>query len=357
MTLSELDTPALLVDVDVLEANMQQVASTCRRYGVNWRPHIKAHKSVDIARRQMAHGAVGITCAKLGEAEVMAEAGIGGIVVANQVVGPAKIGRLVRLLDRTDVIVCVDNAGNVEALAAALGGTGRRLGVLIEVDTGMHRAGVEPAQVPELARKIAARPELRFAGLLTWEAHAVAIADPAAKAATVREAVAQLVASADACRDIGLDPGIVSCGGTGTFPYSIEQPGITEVQVGGAIFCDKLYRDVYNIDLPFALSLLTTVTSRPTPTRIIVDAGKKAMSGDAALPEPIGVPPVASVRLSAEHTTIELDAPSETPRVGDQLAFIVGYSDTTIHLHEEIVVVRQGTVVDHWPVSARGRIK
>ena len=357
MTLSELDTPALLVDVDGLEANMQQVASTCRRYGVNWRPHIKAHKSVDIARRQMAHGAVGITCAKLGAAEVMAEAGIGGIVVANQIVGSAKIGRLVRLLDRTDVIVCVDNADNVEALAAALGGTGRRLGVLIEVDTGMHRAGVEPAQVPGLARKIAAHPALRFAGLLTWEAHAVAIADPAAKAATVREAVARLVASAEACRDIGLDPGIVSCGGTGTFPHSIEQPGITEVQVGGAIFCDKLYRDVYNIDLPFALSLLTTVTSRPTPARIIVDAGKKAMSGDAALPEPIGMPSVASVRLSAEHTTIELDAPSETPRVGDQVAFIVGYSDTTIHLHEEIVVVRKGAVVDRWPVSARGRIK
>ena len=357
MKLNELDTPALLVDLDVLEGNMERVAVTCRRYGVDWRPHIKAHKSVDIVRKLIAHGAIGITCAKLGEAEVMAEAGIGGIVIANQIVGPIKIGRLVRLLAKADPIVCADDAGNVEALAAGLRGTDRRLGVLIEVDTGMHRAGVEPARVPDLAREIATHPELRFAGLLTWEAHAVAIADPTAKAATVKEAVAQLVASADACRAIGLNPEIVSCGGTGTFPYSIEQPGITEVQVGGAIFCDKLYREQYHVDLPFALSLLTTVISRPTPTRIIVDAGKKAMSGDAALPEPIGLPPVASVRLSAEHTTIVLAAPSETPRVGDQLAFIVGYSDTTIHLHEEIVVVREGAVVDRWPVSARGRIK
>ncbi|MCB1499914.1 MAG: alanine racemase [Bauldia sp.] len=357
MTFNELDTPALLVDVDVLEGNVERVVGACRRHGVNWRPHIKAHKSVDIARKLIAHGAIGITCAKLGEAEVMAAAGIGGIVIANQIVGPIKIGRLVQLLATADPIVCVDDAGNVEALAAAVGAAGRRLGVLIEVDTGMHRAGVEAARVPDLARKIAAHPELRFAGLLTWEAHTVTIADPAAKAAAVKAAVSQLTASADACRAIGLDPEIVSCGGTGTFPHSIEQPGITEVQVGGAIFCDKLYRDVYHVDLPFALSLLTTVTSRPTPTRIIVDAGKKAMSGDVALPEPIGLPPVASIRLSAEHTTIELAAPSATPRVGDQLAFVVGYSDTTIHLHEEIVAVRNGAVIDRWPVSARGRIK
>jgi D-serine deaminase-like pyridoxal phosphate-dependent protein len=150
---------------------------------------------------------------------------------------------------------------------------------------------------------------------------------------------------------------IVSCGGTGTFSYCIEQPGVTEVQVGGAIFSDMHYRTHYHVDFAPALTLLTTVTSRPTATRIVVDAGKKAMSGDAAMPEPRGLGAVAAMKLSAEHTRIELAHPSVEPRVGDHVEFIVGYSDTTVHLHEEIVAMRAGRIEAIWRVAGRGRIK
>ena len=150
---------------------------------------------------------------------------------------------------------------------------------------------------------------------------------------------------------------IVSCGGTGTLLYCVQQPGVTEVQVGGAIFNDEHYRTHYNIDLPQALTVLTTVTSRPTPTRVILDAGKKSMSMDAALPRPLGIPPVKSLRLSAEHAQIELEAPSDTPRIGDRVPLVVGYSDTTVHLHEEIVATRKGAVEAVWRVAARGKIK
>ena len=185
----------------------------------------------------------------------------------------------------------------------------------------------------------------------------MAIADPVKKEQAVAEAIGLLTASADACRRAGYPVEIVGCGGTGTFPYCARQPGVTEVQLGGGIFSDLYYRNQYHVDFPYALTLLATVTSRPTPTRIVLDAGKKSMSGDAAMPQPIGLPPVRHMRLSAEHTTIELESPSATPEIGDRLAFIVGYSDTTVHLHDEIVGIRQGRVEAVWPVAARGKSK
>lgn len=149
---------------------------------------------------------------------------------------------------------------------------------------------------------------------------------------------------------------IVSCGGTGTLPYCAQQPGVTEIQAGGAILSDMHYRTHYHLDIPAALTLLATVTSRPTSTRIIIDAGKKAMSSDAAVPMPLGVA-AKHVGLSAEHGTIELAEPSDLPRIGDKLELIVGYSDTTVHLHEEIVAVRNGRIEAIWRIAGRGRIK
>jgi D-serine deaminase-like pyridoxal phosphate-dependent protein len=355
---SALDTPALLVDLDVMASNMRRIVETCRAHGVAWRPHSKAHKTPEIAKLQIAAGAIGVTCAKLGEAEVMAAAGIREIVIANQIVGATKIARLVALSQHADPVVCVDDAGNVDALDAAFTAAGRRLRAAIEVNIGMNRAGVEPgAPTVALAREIAHRPGLRFAGVLGWESHATTIADRDEKQRSVRDAVAALVASARACEAGGFPVEIVSCGGTGTFPYCIEQPGVTEVQVGGAIFSDMHYRKDYHVDFTPALTIVTTVTSRPTPTRIVVDAGRKAMSGDAAMPEPRGLAAVASTKLSAEHTRLELAQPSATPRIGDRLEFVVGYSDTTVHLHEEIVAVRGGRIEAIWRVAGRGKIK
>lgn len=354
---SALDTPALLVDLDLMEANMARIVAACRAHGVGWRPHAKAHKTPEIAQMQLAAGAIGITCAKVGEAEVMSAAGIRDILIANQIVGAAKIERLIAVATRADTIVCVDSVENARELDQAFRNAGRRLRVLIEVDIGMNRAGVAPgADVVALAREIERCPGLRLVGVEGWEAH-VTTMERVEKERSVPEAIAKLVASARACREAGFAVDIVSCGGTGSFPYCIEQTGVTEVQIGGAIFSDMHYRTHYHVDFEPALTVLATVTSRPTPTRIVVDAGKKTMSGDAAMPEPVGLPPVRAMKLSAEHAKLELERASDAPKVGDKIEFIVGYSDTTVHLHEEIVATRGGRIEAVWPVAGRGRIK
>jgi D-serine deaminase-like pyridoxal phosphate-dependent protein len=351
------DTPALLVDLDLMEANMARIVAACLAHGVGWRPHAKAHKTPELAKMQLAAGAIGITCAKVGEAEVMAAAGIRDILIANQIVGAAKIERLVAVAAQADLIVCVDSVENARELDQAFRNAGRRLRVLIEVDIGMNRAGVAPgADVVALAREIARCAGLRLVGVEGWEAH-VTTMEHVEKEHRVPEAIALLAASARACREAGFAIDIVSCGGTGSFPYCIEQPGVTEVQIGGAIFSDMHYRTHYHVDFEPALTVLATVTSRPTATRIVVDAGKKTMSGDAAMPEPVGLPPVRAMKLSAEHAKIELERPSGAPKVGDKIEFVVGYSDTTVHLHEEIVATRAGRIEAIWRVAGRGRIK
>ncbi len=301
-----LDTPALLVDLDVLEA----------------------------------------------------DCGIRNILIANQIVGPLKVRRLIDLTARAEPIVAVDSLPHLVELGAAAQASGKVLPVVIEVNIGMNRAGVEPgAPVVALADAIVAQGGLRFGGLMGWESQAVTIADPAEKARVVAEAIGRLSESARLCRDAGHAVEIVSCGGTGTFPFCAQQPGVTELQVGGAIFSDMHYRTHYHSDFSCALTVLATVTSRPTPTRVVLDAGRKAMPGDHAMPQPIGLPAIAAMRLSAEHAKVEFERPSDEPRIGERVEFIVGYSDTTVHLHEEIVALRKGRVEAIWRVVARGRIK
>ena len=353
-----LDTPALLVDLDVLEANIERIASECRKHGVNWRPHVKGNKTVEIVRKEIAAGAIGVTCAKVGEAEVMADAGIKSMLIANEIVGAPKIARLVAVQDRAEVIVCVDSVANAAPIAKAAHQAGKVVPVVIEVDVGMNRAGVAPGPaVVALADAVAKMPGIRLVGLMAWESHAVSLKDPAEKRRVVHEALAKLTACAEACRKAGHRMDVISCGGSGTFPYCISAPGITEVEMGGAIFSDMHYRDHYHLDFPPALTLLASVTSRPTPERIILDAGKKSMSSDGAVPSPLRLPPAKPAKLSAEHATVELEKPSATPEVGDKVEFVVGYGDTTVHLHEEIVATRGGRVEAVWRVAARGRIK
>ena len=353
-----LDTPALLVDLEKMGRNIARMASTMRDNQVDWRPHVKCPKVPAIAHRLLDAGAIGVTCAKLGEAEVMAAAGIRNILIANQVVGPTKISRLVNLLPSAEVIVAVDNPENVTALDAAARAKGVQLKVVIEVNTGMDRAGVEPgAPVVDLASTISKCQGLHFAGLMAWEAHTIRIANPIEKNRAVGEAIKKLVDSADLCRDQGMPVEIVSCGGTGTYLYSSKQPGATEIQAGGGIFGDVAYKTHMGVDHEYAMTVLATVTSRPNPTRIICDNGKKTMSSDAAAPLPLGIPNVSSVDLSAEHAIITLDQPSDAPRLGDTIEFVVGYSDTTVMLHDEIFGVRDGKVEVVWPILGRGKLR
>jgi D-serine deaminase-like pyridoxal phosphate-dependent protein len=353
----DLDTPALLIDLAAVERNVDRIATCLRRRGVGWRPHTKGIKVPALAHKLLRAGAFGVTCAKVGEAEVMAGAGVRDILIANQVVGAPKIARLVNLLPWADVVVAVDDAANVAALDQAAGAKGLPLRVVVEVNTGMNRAGVEPGDAAlALATKVHEAEHLRFAGLMGWEGHTVKIADPAEKRAAVQRAVGQLVATAEQCRRAGLPVEIVSCGGTGDYTYAASIPGITEVQAGGGIYCDVYYRTAMGVDHEYAATILATVTSRPTPTRVICDAGKKTMSSDAAVPLPLVEGELRRVALSAEHAVIELAEPSRL-RVGDKIEFVVGYTDTTTMLHDELVATRDGKVEVVWPIQGRGKLR
>ena len=358
--IQDLDTPVLLVDLDKLERNIakmrQVIIVEC---GIGWRPHTKSMKTPALAHILLQAGAHGVTCAKLGEAEVMAAAGIRDILIANQVVGAGKLARLVHLCRHADVIVAVDCEAHVQALAAAAQAAGTRPRVVVEVNIAMNRAGVEPGEpVVTLAKQVASCQSLRFAGLMGWEGgRLAAIQDPDEKRRTIEAAVSLLTASADRCRAAGLPVAIVSCGGTGTHWITAKIPGVTEVQAGGGIFCDVHYRRDYGVEHEYALTVLTTVVSRPTPTRIICDAGWKTMGQQPAPPEPLGVGEVKSLRLSAEHATIELVAPRSTPAVGDQVEFVAGYCDSTVFLHDHLYGVREGRLEVIWPILGRGKLR
>jgi D-serine deaminase-like pyridoxal phosphate-dependent protein len=192
---------------------------------------------------------------------------------------------------------------------------------------------------------------------MAWEGHTVKIADPSEKRRAVEQSVRLLTATASLAGEAGLPVDIVSCGGTGTYWITSQLPGVTEIQAGGGVFCDVYYRRHMGVDHEYALSVLSTVTSRPTPTRVICDAGKKAMSSDAATPEPIVGGGVKSVALSAEHARIELEEPTTTLKVGDKIEFVVGYSDTTVCLHDELYGVRDGRVEVIWPIVGRGKLR
>lgn len=353
---AELDTPALVVDLDALDANIARIAAACRAHGVAWRPHVKSVKSPQLAKLLIDHGASGVTCATLGEAETMAAAGVGNILIANQIAGHAKLTRLTELVRATPVIVAIDSAVGATMLATSAAAAGVRLPVVIEVDLGLRRAGVQPgAGVADLARAVAGLPSLVLRGVMGWEGHATRIADAASKASVVATAVGELTASADLCRGLGFPVDIVSCGGTGTYQHAVAVPGITEIQAGGGIFGDIRCREQFHVDHRCALTVLATVTSRPNPLRIVCDSGRKAMSADYAQPLPVGLGPVASVTLSAEHGIVELLEPSCAPRVGDPLQFAVGYADTTVYLHDQIVGVRGGRVERVFPLPATRR--
>lgn len=356
---AHIDTPALLVDLDILEQNIRRMAKTIiQDAGVNWRPHTKAMKTPTLARMLLDAGATGITCAKLGEAEVMAEGGISDILIANQVVGPIKVRRLVDLRRKADVMVGVDSEAHVVELGAAAAEAGVELRVLIELDLGMGRAGLQPeGPVADLAKRIADSEGLRFSGLMGWESHACRILEDQEKKEVITEALNRFTAAAEACASSGVPCDILSCGGTGTYWIRAFHPGITEIQAGGGIYGDVMYRDQFNVRHPCAMTVLSTVTSRPIPDRLVCDAGRKTMSVDRSEPQPLDLPTVESSMFSAEHGTFTFKSPSETPCIGDRFEMIVGYSDLTVALHDHIIATRNDLVEAVWPLPGRGKLQ
>jgi D-serine deaminase-like pyridoxal phosphate-dependent protein len=351
-----LDTPALILDLDAFDANVATITSLLTARGVNWRPHAKAHKSPAIAHRLIAAGAIGITCAKLSEAEVYAATGIRDILIASQVVGETKARRLAELAHHCDVIVAVDSIEGAQFLQDAAASSGSQPRVVIEVNCGMNRAGVDPGEAAvELARQLVSLGNLRFAGIMAWEGHVLGIPEGKARAEAIQTAISQVVETAAAIEAAGIPVSIVSCGGTGTLTTTPGINGDTEIQAGGGVFGDAFYR---NLEIPVqpALSIMVTVTSRPTPTRVLIDAGRKTVDPSNVPPVPLGVGEGAMIALSAEHGNIALEAPCDAPRVGDHLSLLVGYSDQAVHLHEQMYAVRNGIVSAVWPTLARGKL-
>jgi D-serine deaminase-like pyridoxal phosphate-dependent protein len=355
-SLTELDTPALWVELDRMEANIRYLAGYFQKAGVAWRPHTKGIKIPAIAHHLLQAGAIGITCAKLGEAEVMAAAGIRDILVANQVVGAQKVTRLVNLRRQADVMVAVDNLDNVAEISRAATDAGMQVRVLIEINSGMDRAGLEPGPgVVDFARQVLAYPGIQLAGLMAWEGHVVGIEDPQEKRQRCEASVGLLLHSVDLCRQSGITVTIVSCGGSGSYPITAQIPGVTEIQAGGAIFGDVTYRR-WGAGTQEALFILATVTSRPAAGRAVIDAGRKTMNGEISMPEVQDFPGARLVSLSAEHGVLELDASAAQLKVGRKLNFAAGYGDFTVFMHDRLVGVRNGKVEVVWVIQGRGKI-
>jgi D-serine deaminase-like pyridoxal phosphate-dependent protein len=349
-----LETPALCLNLETYHRNVERmVDEIVRKHGLNWRPHMKGQKAPPLALEAISAGAVGVTCATLYEAEAMAEAGVASILIANQIVGERKLARLARLVRRTPgVIAATDSHAHAAMLAAAAVLEGITIPVLVELNVGMNRCGIAPgAPAVELARAVAAMPGLRLAGLMGWEGHTVPM-DEAEKPARIADSMSRLVSTADACRAAGMTIDIVSSSGSGTFRQAVATPGITEVQAGGGVFCDLNYAKWGLPEYEFALTVLTRVVSRPSETRVMVDAGFKTMSVQHGLPRPIGIA-VDKVALSAEHGTLELSAPSAVPAVGEIVEFIPGYTDSTVCLHDELCVFRNGVLDAVWTIPGR----
>jgi D-serine deaminase-like pyridoxal phosphate-dependent protein len=355
LPVSELDTPALLIDLDLLAYNVDRMASHMRDRGVAWRPHAKSFKCPAIAHLLRRAGAIGVTVAKVSEAEVMADGGIDDILIAHLVVGPSKVTRLAALQRRARVKVTVDHPDQVGPLGQAATAAGVTIGVLVDVDIGMKRTGVATAQAAlALSRHVSATSGLQFDGLMGYEGHTLMIADPGEKRAAVAAALARLLEARDLVIASGLKCRIVSAGGSGSYQYTSDNPGITEIQAGGGIFACQYYTQVCHVTghQP-ALTVLATVLSRPSPERAILDTGLKSMSQHKTPPILRDYPDCQIASLSAEHATVSVP-PENSLRIGEKVHVIPGYSDFTFVLHDRVLGVQQGRVAVAWDLLGRG---
>jgi D-serine deaminase-like pyridoxal phosphate-dependent protein len=347
-----LDSPQLLIDLDVVDANLRRMFGAARERSMAVRVHFKSLKCAGLARHIAAAGGSAFLCAKLNEAEILADAGLTDILIANQIVGPIKLRRLAALARGARVSVCVDDPQNVDDMAAAARAAGVTLGVLVEVDIGMGRCGVEPGEAAvTLARRIQANPGLRFLGLQGYDGHLQMLADPAERCAQCLAGLERLIATRRLIEEAGLPVTVVTGGGTGTWEFGASYPGMTEIQPGSYVLMDCIYQGV-RPEFGCALSIRATVISR-RPTWYVLDAGSKAISKDFGMPVIKGRPQDRVVKLSEEHTKVE--TPDPTVRAGDAVEVLPAHCCATMNLHRQCVAVRRGRIVALWPIEASGR--
>ncbi len=360
MNLEDLDTPVLLVDRPAFERNLRRMSALAAESGLACRPHAKAHKSPEIARRQIDAGAVGICCAKLGEAEVMAAAGIPDILITTGVIGRSKAMRLASAAEGARIAVVVDDAENVDILAAAAQTAGRRLDVLVEIDVGQGRCGVPPGpRAAELAARIADHRWLAFRGLQGYQGSAQMRARLRDRRQAVRTALDLLLESAELVRRAGLEVAVLTGGGTGTSALDAALGGLTELQPGSYVFMDSNYQAIEWTDAPAppfecALFVYAGAISRPAPHRVILDAGWKTISGDGGLPSAVDHPGATFRFAGDEHCELTFQGTAPLA-VGDKAMLMPSHCDTTVNLHDRFIVIAHGAVEDVWEIAARGR--
>lgn len=361
MLRSELDTPAMLLDLDRFEGNANRLASAIRAGGKDWRPHSKGHKSPWIAQRQIAFGAIGVTCAKVSEAEVMVNGGVPSVLIANELVTRSKVERAARLLERAEVMICADDPFEVELASAVGTDLGVVIPMLVDINVGMDRTGVAPGPPAlKIARAIDRAPGVRLAGIMGYEGHVLTAWPNEAKREGTIAALAGLIESRRLIEADGMSVGIVSGGGSGNYMFAASLDGLTELQAGGGCLMDPFYGQLCHLEelgFEYALTILTTVTSRPTAERVITDAGFKALSArEEGQPILVGRPGVELDYLSAEHGVWRRGPGSAEIRIGDRLEIIPDYHDTTTFRHDAFVGMRGDTVEAIIPLLARGKL-
>jgi 3-hydroxy-D-aspartate aldolase len=358
-----LNTPSLIVDLELLDGNIAKMARLCAERGIALRPHAKTHKSIAIAKRQLKAGAIGICCAKLGEAETLAAGGIESILVTSPVVTAEGCRRLAALNALCpDLIVVADSEANAAGLAGAAAASGRPLRVLVDLDVGQHRTGIAPGGgAIALAGTIAATPGLVLAGIQGYAGHLMHVHDRGEREAGTNGVMAMLAEMRAALEARGLPCPIVTGGGTGSFDLDPSAGVLTDLQAGSYVFMDRQYDDVWTEsggEAPFATALFvqTTVISANLPGLATTDAGLKAFATDAGEPRVVSGAPTGTryIFRGDEHGQVEL-APGQRLEPGATITCAVPHCDPTVNLYDHYHVVRGDTVIDIWRVDARGR--
>jgi D-serine deaminase-like pyridoxal phosphate-dependent protein len=360
---SSLPTPALVIDLDALERNLDRMSAVFSARKAGLRPHAKTHKSPIVARLQLARGALGVCVAKLSEAEVMVDAGIDEVLITTAVVDVPRLERLADLAARAPgLMIVTDHAANIDRLAEASASRRTRVKVLVDLDCGSNRTGVAPgAGACDLARRIARHPGLELKGFQAFASNVMHLTGPARRARAHAEILASVLETRRMAEREGLEVEIVSVGGTGTYATDADAEGVTEVQAGSYVFMDVMYRAIGGAagpvfdDFDPALFVLCTAISQPVPGRITVDAGYKASATDHQPPEPWGIGDVTYQWAGDEHGILHLRNPSREIRIGDTIELLPGHCDPTVNLYDRYYVCRGDHVVDVWPVAARGK--
>ena len=351
MNTNELDTPALLLDLDCMESNLKQMAGFLSHSPAKLRPHFKNHRILALAQRQIEAGAIGMTCARLRQAELLVDYGIKDILIANEIAGEAKIKQFVELSRRADVIVAVDNEKVVADMARVSRNHNTPVNVLVDIDVGLKRCGVATTEAALRLAQIVMENGLKLRGIMGYEGHLQPIVPGAEKERTVRSSMQLLIDAKNRIESAGIRAPIASCGGTGTYSIMASFPGVTEIQAGSYLLMDAWYK-AYAPEFKLALSLLVTVISKTPGERIIVDAGVKALSGERGMPLVKAIHGLRLKALHAEHGVVEIQDPSVSVEVGDKIELWVHYHDGTINLHRRAFGVRNGTVEEVFKIEA-----